>query len=72
MEKLAREMLQQNPSLQLEFDKKKLSDTAFAKNAEEILNWFYERSPWWDIKLNVYPVGKIFDAKEVEQILKSK
>lgn len=62
-------MLQQNPALKIEFENKKQSDTTFAKNSEEILNWFYAHSPWWDEKLNVYPVGKIFDAKEVEKLL---
>ena len=68
MEKLAREMLQQNPALKVEFENKKQSDTTFSKNPEEILNWFYARSLWWDEKLNIYPVAKIFDAKEAEKL----
>ncbi len=69
MEKLAREMLQQNSELKIAFEKKKQMDSSFASNPEEILNWFYAHSPWWDQKLNLYPVGKVFDHLELKKLL---
>ena len=59
MERIAREMLAKDPGLRKEFEQKKASDTAFAKNPEAIINWFYSKSPWWDSQLNLYPVGRI-------------
>lgn len=63
MEKIAREMIAKNPDLDKEFEQKKASDTAFRKNPEAILNWFYSKSPWWDSRLNLYPIGKLFKVQ---------
>lgn len=61
IEKMAKDMLDQNPGLKIEFEQKKTNDPDFAKDPEEILNWFYSKSPYWDQNINLYPVGKIFD-----------
>lgn len=66
MEIEARRMLAENPQLKTEFEKKMADDAAFAKDPEEILNWFYSRTPWWDSHFCVYPVGRIFDRKVVD------
>ena len=59
VEKVAREMLAKDPSLQKEFDEK-LKDPAFAKNSRARLQFFYERSPYYlNQKVGVYPVGRI-------------
>ena len=58
VEKLAREMLAKNPELKKEFEEK-LKDEAFAKNARARLNFFYERSPYFDKRIGLYPVGRI-------------
>lgn len=60
METMARQMMLDNPELKKEFELKKATDTEFAKDPREILNWFYSKSPYWDNRLNVYPVGRIF------------
>jgi len=59
MEVEARKMLAQSSELRKEFETKKASDPSFAKDPRAIYNWFYQRSPWFDNRLNVYPVGKI-------------
>jgi hypothetical protein len=64
MEKIAREMLTKDPNLRKEFEQKKASDVAFAKNPEAIINWFYSKSPWWDSQLNLYPVGRILKIQD--------
>ena len=66
MEPLAAKMLAENPSLKTEFEKKKAEDTVFAKNPNAILNWFYSKTPYWDNRKDIYPVGKIFDRKSLE------
>ncbi len=66
MEPLAAKMLTENPSLKTEFEKKKAIDTVFAKNPNAILNWFYSKTPYWDSRKDVYPIGKIYDRKSLE------
>jgi hypothetical protein len=58
VEKLAREMLGGNPELKKEFEEK-LKDEKFAKNPNARLNFFYERSPYYDKRIGLYPVGRI-------------
>lgn len=59
MEKMAREMLEQDPKLKEEFEAKIKNDPEFASSSGSILNWFYQRSPYWDNDINVYPIGRI-------------
>jgi hypothetical protein len=59
VEKLAREMLASNPQLRDEFEKKLASDPSFAANPRARLRFFYERSPYWDKQMGLYPVGRI-------------
>ncbi len=59
MEGLARKMLKENPGLRKEFDAF-LKENPQAKNSSWTqLNWFYERTKWWDKNKNVYPVRRI-------------
>ena len=62
VEKLAREMLASNPKLREEFEKKLASDPSFAANPRARLSFFYERSPYWDKQMGLYPVGRIITA----------
>lgn len=68
VEKLAREMLEKNPELKKEFEEK-LKDENFAKNPRARLNFFYERSPYFDRRIGLYPVGRIV-TKLDEKVLK--
>lgn len=70
MEEYARFMLNSNADLKKEFEEKKVSNPEFAKNPEQILDWFYKKSPYWDQKLNKYPVGKIFKEGVLKELLK--
>jgi hypothetical protein len=69
VEPLAAKMIAENPSLKTEFMKKKAADTVFAKNPDAILNWFYSKTPYWDNRKDIYPVGKIFDRKSLEGLI---
>jgi len=59
MEKVAEEMLKNDKKLKEEFENKLNSDEAFRNSPFQRLNFFYQRSPYWDKKLNVYPIMKI-------------
>ena len=65
MEKLAREMIAKDPKLKDEFDAKVASDKQFAANPYARLNWFYQRSPWWDDRIGLYPVGRLTSLEGV-------
>ncbi len=63
MEKIAAEMLAKDTQLRKEFEEK-LKDENFAKSPRMRLNFFYERSPYSDKRIGIYPVGRIL--KEVK------
>ena len=64
LEPLARGMLARDPKLKEEFEAKLANDPVFAADAHARLNFFYERSPYRDERLNVYPIGRIFQRLE--------
>jgi Zinc carboxypeptidase len=70
MEEYARFMLSSDAGLKKEFEAKRTADSTFAKSPKKIIRWFYERSPYWDKRINTYPVGKIFDKRVLDQITK--
>ena len=59
LEKLAREMLARDEKLKREFEQRLTSDPQFAASPAERLRFFYRRSPYWDARLNLYPVGRV-------------
>ncbi len=61
LEKLADEMLAKDRNLRKEFEEK-LKDEKFAKNPNARLNFFYERSPYFDKQIGLYPVGRILNV----------
>jgi len=61
MEKIARQMLDDDPSLLGLFETEKAENPAFFSNQWNLLLWFYQRTPWFDQQLNVYPVGRLIE-----------
>jgi hypothetical protein len=59
LEKLAREMLAKDEKLRREFEERVAADPKFAASASARLNFFYERSPYWDRRMNLYPVSRL-------------
>lgn len=59
MEKVALEMLAKDKELAAEFNKKLSEDEKFRNDPDARLNFFYERSPYYDKQKNVYPVVRI-------------
>jgi hypothetical protein len=68
METYARMMLALNKDLKEAFKAKMESDSAFAASPPAILKWFYQHSPYWDDRLNLYPVGRIMTPKTVHSL----
>ncbi len=66
IEEIARAMLEQDGDLRDEFEAKKASDPEFAGNPRQIRQWFYKRTPYWDDRIGVYPVGMIFERRLLE------
>jgi hypothetical protein len=60
MEPMARNMLAESPALKAEFEEKLRADKDFAASPGARLQWFYERTPFYDVNAFVYPVGAVF------------
>jgi len=58
-EKLARDMMAKDPKLSEEFEQRLAADKQFASDPKARLDFFYQRSPWWDRELGLYPVGRL-------------
>lgn len=58
MEPMARAMLAADPALRAEFDRRVADDPAFAADPLARLQWFYERTPFFDARYRLYPVGR--------------
>jgi len=67
MESIAREMLERDPQLREEFTTRVASDSAFAKSPWARINFFYQRSPYWDDSIGLYPVARV--DGEIDQSL---
>jgi hypothetical protein len=65
-EKLAREMMNADPKLRSEFEEKLATDSEFAASPRARLQFFYQRSPYWDPELNLYPVGRIVEPLDIK------
>jgi hypothetical protein len=57
-EEEARRMLAASPTLRAEFEAR-LADPAFAGNPEARLEFFYERHPAWDERVNLVPIFRV-------------
>lgn len=55
---LAEAMMAADPALKAEFEAKLASEPAFAADGDARLQWFYERTPFYDDHYRLYPVGR--------------
>ena len=58
MEPMAERMLAEDPELAAEFAAKLEADPEFAADPRERLQWFYRRTPFFDPRWRLYPVGR--------------
>jgi Zinc carboxypeptidase len=60
VEKLAREMMEKDPKLKEEFERKIENDPKFAASPYARLSFFYDHSPWYAAnRVGQYPVGRL-------------
>lgn len=57
MEPMAERMLAEDPKLAEEFRRKVASDAAFRGNPRARLQWLYEKTPFYDQRARLYPIG---------------
>jgi len=55
---LAEQMLKADPKLRREFEAKLKADRKFAADPDARLQWFYERTPYYDERYLLYPIGR--------------
>lgn len=65
LEKIARKMLAENPALREEFEAAFAADSIGRASYWERLYFFYERTPYWESRVNLYPVGKLMESREL-------
>jgi hypothetical protein len=64
LEKLARENLAKDPALKADFEHRVQSDPSFASSPSARLEFFYERSPWFQQNhVGEYPVGRLLSLE---------
>jgi hypothetical protein len=61
-------MLAEDPDLKREFEERLRTDEEFANSPGARLNFFYRRSPYWDQRQNVYPIGRLMDEHVLERL----
>jgi hypothetical protein len=66
LENLAREMMSEDLALQAEFLQRLDSDAEFASSPGSRLQFFYERSFYWDPHMNLYPVGRVMTSQAIK------
>jgi zinc carboxypeptidase len=57
-EAMAEQMLSSDPALRTEFEQRLATDEAFRASPEQRLDFFYSRSPYFDSRWRLYPVGR--------------
>lgn len=55
---LAERMLAADPALRRAFEAKLAADPKFAADGDARLAWFYERTPYYDARYLLYPIGR--------------
>lgn len=59
LERMAREMMDADPAVRAAFEQRVATDEAFAADPRARLYWFYQRTPYFDDRLNIYPIGRL-------------
>lgn len=66
IEAMIPELLAENPEWAEELEEAKAADPEFAADPWAIRYWFYERTPWYDQRVGIYPVGSLDDRGVVD------
>ncbi len=63
------QMMSDDPSLAEKLADRKANDPEFANSPSAIRNWFYERTPYYDQRVGVYPVGMVDERGLLENVV---
>ncbi len=61
MEIVAREMFEKDPDLKIRFEEQIKNTPEEMSSPWEKLNWLYKQTPYWDWRINEYPVCKVMN-----------
>jgi hypothetical protein len=61
-EDVAKQLLQKDPAIRKEFERRLSEDADFAHDPTARLDFFYERHSSWDERFNLYPVVRVEEA----------
>ncbi|MFH1844830.1 MAG: M14 family metallopeptidase [bacterium] len=68
IEEMARRMIADDPTLLEELEAAKAADPEFAADPWAIRYWFYAKTPYYDQRVNIYPVGLIDDRVVLDSL----
>jgi len=58
MQPMAERMLAEDTQLKIDFERKVASDSSFAHQPQEELQWLYQHTPFFDENWRLYPVAR--------------
>ena len=61
IERMARDMMESDPSLREKFAIWKENNNQTANNPYAVWDWFYSHSQYWDANISIYPVGRLMN-----------
>ena len=61
LEPIAQKMLEENESVRTEFKAKLRADNDFTNDPRKRYDFFYERTPYYDVNFNIYPVLRVIE-----------
>lgn len=68
IEEMIPRLLAEHPEWAAELAARKAASPEFAADPWAIRMWFYQRTPWWDARAGVYPVGCLDDREAVDRL----
>lgn len=68
IEAMIPQLLADHPEWVAELEATKAASPEFAADPWAIRMWFYSRTPWWDARAGLYPVGCLDDRAAVEAL----
>ena len=70
IEDMIRQMVAQDPDLLARLEEKKAAEPEFAADPWAIRFWFYKQTPYYDQRVGMDPVGRVFDRSVMKGVLR--
>ena len=69
IEEMIPTLLAENPTWAAELKQAKADNPEFAADPWAIRYWFYARTPYYDDRVGIYPVGRLFSRPQVRELV---